>query len=236
MTTGEHGEGAKREDRQWPRQEMKDRLRLIERHENKIVEACGLMLKAGNSNLYSPDLFFVGVINRFVMLSKGIRMHIEQRNFVCAAPLVRCLLDSLLRLYAVSLVDDKDSLLLQIIEGGRSINRTKDRDGEFMNDKYLVRKLAGLTQKPELVALYNDTSGFVHFSEKHLFASAKLSSEDNRFRFSIGGREDSFFPDSAYEEVTTAAHDMFEILFVFLVSWINEKDPNNKVQVILTEA
>ena len=124
---------------------MQNRLRLIERHESKIVEACGRMLKAGNSKLYSLDFFFAGVINRFVMLSKGIRMHIEQRNFACAAPLARCLLDSLLRLYAVSLVDDKDALLIQMVEDSRPINRTKDRDGNLMTDKYLVHKLARLT-------------------------------------------------------------------------------------------
>ena len=211
--------------------EMQNRLSLIERHEQKLIEACGKMLVAGNRKLYTLDFLFVGAIHRFVKLSMGIRAHIEQRNFTCAAPLVRLMLDSLFRLYAASLVDDKDAFFLTLIQG-RAINKLKDRDGQLMHDKYLVGKLVEVTKMPELQVLYNKTSGFVHFSENHLFAAAREI--DGKHQFAIGGPDD-YFSSTAYEEVTTAVHDLYGILFVFLAHWINEKDPDNKVEVAFTE-
>ena len=161
----------------------------------------------------------------------GIREHIEQHNFTCAAPLVRLMLDSLVRLYAASLVDDKDTFFLSIIQG-HAINRIKDKDGNLMHDKYLVDKLVELTKMPELRVLYEKTSGFVHFSEKHLFAAVRAI--DGEHQFAIGGPDD-FFPVTAYEEVTTAVNDLYGILFRFLAFWINEKDPDNKVEVVFTK-
>ena len=138
-------------------------LSMLERYERKLLDVCATMLKAGGSKGYSPDLYIVAVINRSVNLLKGIRSHVEDRNILCAAPLVRVHLDSIIRLYAMTLVDDKNDFLMRVI-GGEHIRKIKDRDGNPMHDGYLVDKVSSLDASlSALKVLYEKTSGFVHF-------------------------------------------------------------------------
>ena len=156
-------EEARRQDRF-----IQNGLSMLERYERKLLDVCVTMLKAGGSKGYSPDLYIAAVINRSVNLLKGIRGHVEDRNIICAAPLVRIHLDSIIRLYAMTLVDDKNDFLIRVM-GGEHIGKIKDRDGNPMRNGYLVDKVSSLDASlSALKVLYEKTSGFVHFSNVHV--------------------------------------------------------------------
>ena len=196
-------------------------LRVLMQHEAKLGDVCAMMLKAGNHELFALDFLFVGAIHRVIKVSMGFRALIDAGNFICAAPLVRLQLDSVLRLFAASLVDDKGGLLERMLDN-EPISRIKDRDGKRMTDTYLVEKLSKQPGLETLRGLYKRTSGFVHFSDIHVLATTRNMGSRN-WRFAVGGR-DYFFPDSVFLQAISAVHDM-----------INEKDPDNPVQVVMTE-
>ena len=139
-------------------------LDLLKSYDDKLAGTYAMMSKAGNSNLYVVDILFASAFTRFAKVSMGIRTLIEQRNFICAAPLVRLQLDTVLRLFAASLVDDKNSFFERMLRA-QPIRRIKDRDGNYMTDSYLLDRLVHRTGLDELRGLYEKTSGFVHFSE-----------------------------------------------------------------------
>ena len=203
---------------------------MLERYERKLLDVCVMMLKAGESKGYSPDLYIAAVINRSVNLLKGIRSHVEDRNIICAAPLVRIHLDSIIRLYAMTLVNDKNDFLIRVMNGER-IPNIKDRDGKPMHDGYLVDKVSSLDPSlTTLKELYEKTSGFVHFSSVHLLIIGKP--QPGGLLLSIGGQGHT--PGQAYVEVISAVHDINNLLLAFIRDWINEKDPGNQVELVVT--
>ena len=208
-------------------------LDLLKRYEDKLASTYAMMFKAENSNLYVVDILFASAFTRFAKVSMGIRALIEQRNLICAAPLVRLQLDTVLRLFAASLVDDKNSFFERILRA-QPIRRIKDRDGNYMTDSYLLDRLVHKTGLDELRGLYEKTSGFVHFSEIHLSDIMRRVDDDGGLSFRVGSR-DEFFPESAYIEAITAVHDIHKLLMVFARDWINEKDRENRVEVIETK-
>ncbi|RZK04110.1 MAG: hypothetical protein EOO43_22815 [Flavobacterium sp.] len=61
---------------------------------------------------------------------------------------------------------------------GVQINKLKDKDGKFMKDYYLKEKAT--ERYPWMKDVYDETSGFVHFSNKHIMSATTVSkSKDN---------------------------------------------------------
>ena len=211
-------------------QEIDRGLSVLQRNEEKLIELCERMLKAGSGTIYAVDVLLVGAIHRFIKVSTGIRSAISIRNFTCAAPLVRLQLDSVARVFAATLVDDKAQFLESMLKDV-PVSKMKDRDGKRMTDAYLVERLSKKTGLEPLKVLYERTSGFVHFSYFHLLAITQ-EIKDHRFTFSVGG-PDNYFPDRVYLEVLTATNDIYSLLIAFVRDWINEKDPENPVHIIV---
>ena len=212
-------------------QEIDRGLLILQRNEEKLVKLCERMLKAGDGTIYPVDVLLVGAIHRFIKVSTGIRSAISSRNFICAAPLVRMQLDSAARVFAATLVDNKVQFLEDMLNDVR-ISTMKDRDGKRMTDSYLVERLSSKTGLEPLKLLHEKTSGFVHFSYFHLLAITQEITDDIPFSitFSVGG-PDSYFPDGVYLEIIAATNDIYALLLHFVRDWINEKDPDNPVQI-----
>ncbi|MCY4438615.1 MAG: hypothetical protein OXE53_00175 [Deltaproteobacteria bacterium] len=126
-------------------------------------------------------------------------------------------------------MDDKDKLLKQFINGVH-IKNISDRSGNKMSDNYLLKKL--IKNSPELAPLktaYDRTSGFIHFSDAHIFAASRPG-KDGVVTFSIGGKDDLVPPNSVVEALY-GFHKINWILMAFIRDWINEKDPSARIEL-----
>ena len=161
------------------------------------------MIEADDNGIYGMDLYAQAVLHRSLMLTSGFCDLIEKNNYTCASPLVRLQLDNALRVFAGTLVDDPHDFALSVITKGERVDKIKDRTGERMRDWYLASKISDLY--PWVKHIYDDASGFVHFSHKHFFNSTRLS-ESGKLEFLM-----PFEPHDAF----TSKDQIDEVVFIF---------------------
>lgn len=200
---------------------------------NELEEKIKALTQLGKTSLMTPpgfytfDIFVNGLLNRSVNLIRGFTMLMRDNNFIAAAPLVRLHLDSLLRLYAVQLIDyNVDDFALKVI-GGTAIRKLKDKDNQKMTDARLVEKISEHENFDWVQVVYNTGNSYVHYSEQLIFASMKTKEEEEkeeqRVDFTIG-QHDDFIPMA---EKYGAVHWMHEItngLMFLTYSWIKQKE------------
>jgi hypothetical protein len=92
----------------------------------------------------------------------------ELRNLTNAGIILRENIDNCLRMFAMYIVDNPEALVDCIANGDR-IDKLKDKDGKLLKDAYLKEKLG--TYDKTIKNVYNNASGYVHFSEKGFYQS-----------------------------------------------------------------
>lgn len=186
-----------------------------------IQKECQEILKADGGNLFPFDLHATAIAHRSCCLISGFCIMIEKENFICAAPLVRLHLDSLLRLYAGWLVSDPNKFATNVLKG-EHVSNLKDRDGKKMYDNHLVKKMS--EEYPWITSLYKETSGYVHFSHKHHSNTIDSFNDEERsivFRVSA---KDVNIPDGIREEAIDAMAEITKALLRYLYSWAYTKN------------
>lgn len=141
-------------------------LQDIERVTRSISESVRVAYPSDTS-MCAVDLALLGVLKRVLSVSRGFRVLVGDRNFLCSAALVRMQLDCALRFSGILLTDDPNDAAKRLI-GGERIDRMRDRDGKRMRDHHLVSKLSGSI--PWVQKVYDEASAYVHLSTTHLFA------------------------------------------------------------------
>jgi len=186
-----------------PTADMAERLAKLSALEQQII-ATSKQLFDQNKAMYLTDFYVMGALRRILALAKGFRRQIEDRNFLCAAPLVRMQLDTALRVYALSLVANRDETAKQLLDG-TPLSKLKDAKGQKLRDAYLVDQLSGSYEwvKP----LYAETSGFVHLSERHFFTSIAKTNDDDRVVHLSITSEDDGRSEADYYQVVEAFHE-----------------------------
>lgn len=173
-----------------------------------------------NHDMYLADWYVFGALRRMMALTKGFRRMVEDRNFLCAAPLVRLQLDNALRIFALSLVSNPNALASKLLDG-EPLSRQKDDAGKRLRDAYLVGRLSAHHDWVE--ALYEETSGFVHLSERHFFAAiVQTNDEDHTVRFSLSA-DDGDRDEAEYLPVVRAFHDAQRLTGEMVVSYMTAR-------------
>jgi len=190
----------------------------------RIMTACG-------GNCYPLDMLFLAALNRTYAQISGFVAMLKARNFICAAPLVRLQLDTALRLFAGTLVDDPHDFTIQVLQGTQ-VRQLRSRDGEKMVDAYLVKKLAELY--PWVSDVYSHTSGYIHLSEKHFFSSVGALDGENEVTFKISA-EDSNVTEADYEEAMGAFSAAIDIVRQLAVDWVFAKEHPEAVAKLRAE-
>jgi hypothetical protein len=95
---------------------------------------------------------------------------VRRKNRFCAIALLRLQVDNMLRLSAFDLVNDPDEVRDALLED-KPLSKIKGRDGRPLTDQNLKTELNKTYPWIELV--YNQASGFVHFSGSHIFATVR---------------------------------------------------------------
>lgn len=121
-------------------------------------------------NLFHLDYYFDGVYSRALSLLEGFIVLLESRNFMAASHLVRPYLDNFLRLFAAWLVKDPHEFANEVMKG-KKVEEFFDKENEkqALKDWYLKNKAS--ESYPWISEVYKQTSGYIHFSSKHIYNS-----------------------------------------------------------------
>lgn len=196
-------------------------LEILEGRRKKLLKLGMAMMKAYDGAMYPVDLLAIGALKRTISTIAGIKQLIQDANMICARTLVRTQIDTAIRFYSVFIVDDPHSHSLEILSG-KQINQMKDSSGKQMRDAYLVEKIS--EEYPWVSTVYKNLSGYIHFSDSHLFSPVQhVDDETGSMKFAIQA-EDTKFPEFSWVEVVDCLNESIDIFIKYLEGWIFTKD------------
>lgn len=194
-----------------------ERLRLFD---EKFRRMASWMIRSGNGS-YALDYYISGILNRSLSLIYGFETLIVSRNFIAAAHLVRPHLDNYLRLNAAWLSKKPHDFAYKVWMG-EQVGNIKDRDGNLMRDKYLKEKAT--ERYPWMKNVYDETSGFVHFSAKHIRnATSFVKRQDEYFLQTFIGKTDNDVSNEHKIEAIIGMIETCNAIADAVFGWIDTK-------------
>lgn len=194
-----------------PRQAL-DQLRIDH------LELAAQSLMAAEGNLYLPDLIVTAMIQRSYGVVDALIDAVDTYNIHVAAPLLRLQLDTLFRAHYIASGADVDDITMRLLRG-EEFRKIKDADGKPLND-YRLKELAAQTHAWAL-PVYDEASGWVHFSLNHMRATTQAADTD-RFHMGVPLRAD-VIPESLWHEIYGAAIRATTELFAYVRGWAIRK-------------
>jgi len=176
---------------------------------------------------YALDLYILGAINRSMYLSVSFAEMIKQGNAMCAIPILRLQMDSVMRVSAFWVVSEPHQFVGQILKG-KKLNEFKSKDDKKLTDQYLHTRLS--EEYKNFSKVYDHTSGFIHLSEKHMFAQVESMDETERtIQISIGPPKHSDWAEKDVVEVANGFIEVSKILNKYCEGWFKTKNnpPNS---------
>lgn len=212
-------------------EELTKKLEDLRRGVSICEEMLKKMLEAYDGAIYPLDLYAIGMLHRSQALIDGFCDLVEDKNLLCAAPLIRLQLDNALRFYASFIVDKPHEFVGEVLKG-IPVRKLKDKDNKRMTDAYLVEKLS--VEHAFVTLLYEQTCGFVHFSNTHIYYSMQNLKDDGTFSFPL--RVKDF---EVNDEILIQAIDAFKsstnVLLKYVEGWIITKNNPEEVAKIAKE-
>jgi len=176
-----------------------------------------------NRSIRSYDLFCASGLHRSINIIDGYILLIENKNVLTAFSLVRLQLDTLLRLFAATQSELAiNDFVLKIFDGAQ-INHLKSKSGEKLTDGYLVKKISELKSFSWVQPIYVTASGFIHFSDQHVFASIRTTDEKNKIEGLITS-ESSFIKTSVIVNATDSLIQITFGIIALIENYISSQD------------
>ena len=179
------------------------------------------IMHAGSMSMYPMDMVIIGIVKRCLSTTSALEKLVLEWNMTCARAILRMQLDTVLRLSAFWLSPDLQRMAMDVM-GGKQINKMKDRDNCKMTDLYLSRKLG--ERFDWIPRVYKYTSGYIHFSERHLFDPIREINDKERTVNFVINDKDYNFPEFSWVEVVNCAADCLLIIKYFLGKYRQSKD------------
>ncbi|MPQ46884.1 hypothetical protein GCQ56_07635 [Marinifilum sp. N1E240] len=206
--------------------ELEDLLKKLDKGLDIIIKDYSkVMLET--YGLYSYDLFCSAILNRSINTIRGYTLLMRDKNFLSAAPLVRIQIDSLLRIFASTIISfNVDDFALKVI-GGKQINQLKDDRGKKMSDNYLCDRLSKNKTFSWVKDAYKAGCGYVHFSNN--VTSKSVRKGGGRKIEGIIQKNDDFV---SMEEKINSARIMLATtkgILLFISSWTKQKESYNHI-------
>jgi hypothetical protein len=144
-------------------------LANLERAERELLDAYERHLP--NRAVGYQHFYLFGVARRALAQARAFRSCVSDQNGMVAMAILRLQLDTVLRLYALYWVADPEKFAERVFKG-EQIDRLKADDGELMKDRYLINRI--MPHNPWVDDVYKNTSGLIHFSDRHMHAALRL--------------------------------------------------------------
>lgn len=124
--------------------------------------------------LYLPDFFIVAALQRSYGISDAFIDAIDHYNIHAAAPLLRVQLDTLFRLSYVCRAPSVGEVVQELM-AGTEFRNMKDVEGKKLTDGRLKDLAAPF--HPWTTDVYENASGWVHFSHAHLGTAWQINGD-----------------------------------------------------------
>ena len=135
-------------------------------------------------------------------------------------------LDNYLRFYAAWQVSDPHDFAMQTMKGVR-IEKLKDRLGNSLKDSNLIKTAS--RDYPWMQNVYDETSGFIHLSSKHILTSSKLiDKEEGTVEFAVS-KLDKYVQDESRSEAIDCMIEITRCIIKLLEGWIWTKNNEDKL-------
>jgi hypothetical protein len=198
--------------------EKLDHLRSQLRTHIDIAQRC---IEADEGDVYPLDLWINAAIKRSMQVLSGFASMVRARNATCAGALLRIELDTVLRLFAATLVDDPRDFIMYLMKG-RRLDAYRDRAGRQLRDRYLIEQFTAVDPKFAWVSnVYGATSGFVHMSGRHMLNMAKVTG-DLTIEQHLGVHDDRW-PEDLMIEAVDSFGAAVDALFFLVLGWLEWK-------------
>lgn len=118
------------------------------------------------------NIFLSCTIDRALSVNKGYRALAESNNYFCAVAMLRMQIENCTRLYGMTLVDDACKYIMSWMSGDKVSKFQDVQTRKSLSDSYVASILD--KQYQNIAAMYKEACGFVHFSERQLYDTAKV--------------------------------------------------------------
>lgn len=202
---------------------IEEMIDQIEETRDKYIEIAEEIGKAYNNSILISDFFIYGGIERALDITDSFLLLLKEDHFQSAGALLRMHLDTLLRLYALTMVKSKQEFVTAIMEGTH-MDKLVDVNGKKLTDAYLRECFFSAPENKNWISLneiYTETSGFIHFSSKHIYAPLKKM-EENTLSFELGSRLD--IPEKSKREILGAFLMITNAHLAYLYGWKELKE------------
>lgn len=154
----------------------------IDRLHSLRTDAISLSVNIIGRTVFTEDFYFCASADRCIHLIDGFINMLKERNLTCAGVLLRMQMDNCMRTYAAFIAQNKNAVIDCVISG-KQINQEKDCNGNKLSDSYLKKEISKID--PVFKQVYNQASGYVHFSSKAFYQTV-ISCENNSIEFQVG--------------------------------------------------
>jgi hypothetical protein len=203
---------------------LEDEIKKLESKENHLLD---IAKKLNSGKFYPIDFLSNAVINRSLKLIFGFTTLLKDENFIAASHLVRCHLDNIIRFSASWIVNDPHDFATKVIDGIQ-IDSLKDKNGKLMKDWYLRNLLN--EEYPWITNVYEQSSGYIHFSNKHIYNSIQsIDSKKRTMQFSFS-KKDKDVDENLKIEAIQCMGEITEILLDYLNGWYYTKENPDKIK------
>lgn len=181
-----------------------------------------LCLAADNGNMFTTDLLANAAINRSMSNINGFAAAFKSDNYILASSIIRLQLDTLLRFYALHLVDKPEQLSSDILQG-KELRKIKDRDNQLLTDSYLCKKFAQANNMPWVIEVYKGTSGYIHLSQRHVYVTLNTrDGHENEFQMTINGKAEHV-PEMIKKAALECMLHVSQLLVEHIYGWVLTK-------------
>ena len=115
---------------------LSEKRAVLENYRENLIQLGKSKMGQIGGGISKTDFVLLGIIQRSIELNKGFIALIDQWNLLCAAPVIRLQIDTLLRLKYMSTLEDSEEISSRLLNG-ESINRFKDKEGKNLSDARL---------------------------------------------------------------------------------------------------
>lgn len=149
-------------------------------NEIKINDLLGELMLSGNGAIFSWEMLIIyPIANQSQVLTRGIKEAIQSENYICAASLLRSLIESVMSLvYALSIPkEDEEEFYKQFTKHGRLRRWSKSKKcWENVRDTHLISQFEKVTEI-RAENIYDKLCDILHFSIKHMQIMHQKNSE-----------------------------------------------------------
>lgn len=187
-----------------------------------------------NGNIIFPCSYFVGsIITRTRANNQGFLDLIKAKNHICALALIRLQIDNSILLYQAQLVEDPDDFFQYMANGNEAY---KYKGNKKMKIDFHERKIVEVLnyKYEEIQSLYKASSGFIHFSSKHISSTYQQELKEDGLNLYINEHFTVFYSDEAYKAVYNTMLYVNEVVLDSLHYW--EKLHLQNVEIALKQS